>query len=212
MNLPRLYPILDTALLAARACPLETASAALLDSGARILQIRHKGHWTRDLFEQAGAIARLCEQAAAPLIVNDRADIALLLQAGLHVGQDDIPPRDVRRLIGAATLGYSTHNAGQLAAADGEPADYLALGPMFATQSKINPDPVVGLARLREWRRLTGKPLVAIGGITRDTAQSTLDSGADSLAVIGDLFPAECTGAAIAARFGEWRRRIGGHE
>ena len=92
MKLPRLYPILDTALLDARGCTLETAAAAMLESGAEILQIRHKGAWTGDVFEQAERIARLCRDAGASLVINDRADIALLLGAGLHVGQDDLPP------------------------------------------------------------------------------------------------------------------------
>ncbi len=181
----------------------------MLEAGAGILQIRHKGPWTRDIFGQTRLVMRLCEQAAVPLIVNDRADVALLLNAGLHIGQDDLPPQDARSLIGAAAcLGYSTHNAGQLTAATREPVDYLAIGPLFATQSKINPDPVIGLDRLRAWRVLTAKPLVAIGGITRENAKSVLDAGADSLAVIGDLLPAECTAASIAERFQEWQRRI----
>jgi len=210
---PYLYPILDTALLDARQCQLETAARAMLDSGAKILQIRHKGRWNRVLFDQATHVARLCEQSAATLIVNDRADIALLLGTGLHVGQDDIPPLDARRLIGAEPiLGYSTHNAEQLAAAAGEPASYLALGPMFPTQSKINPDPVVGIDRLRTWRRLTTRPLVAIGGITRQNAQSVLEAGADSVAVIGDLLPADASAASIMQRIKDWRRTIGPHE
>ena len=213
MILPCLYPILDTALLDARQCLLETAAAAMLDVGARILQIRHKGHWTRILFDQATRVARLCEQSAAPLIVNDRADIALLLGAGLHIGQNDIPPLDARRLIGAAPiLGYSTHNAEQLVAAAGQPASYLALGPMFPTQSKINPDPVVGVEHLRTWRHLTARPLVAIGGITRHNAQAVLEAGADSVAVIGDLVPADASAASIAERMKDWQRTIGPHE
>jgi thiamine-phosphate pyrophosphorylase len=209
LTLPRLYPILDSALLAARKCSLETAAAAILKAGAAILQVRHKGPWTRDIFEQAQLVMRLCEQPAVPLIVNDRADIALLLTAGLHLGQDDLPPSDARRLIGAATcLGYSTHNAGQLTAAAQEPVDYLAIGPLFATQSKINPDPVVGVDRLRAWRPLTTKPLVAIGGITRENAHSVLEAGADSVAVIADLLPADCTAASITERFHQWQRRI----
>jgi thiamine-phosphate pyrophosphorylase len=209
LTLPLLYPILDSALLATRQCTLETAAGAMLEAGAGILQIRHKGPWTRDIFEQARRVMRLCEQAAVPLIVNDRADVALLLNAGLHIGQDDLPPQDARSLIGAAAcLGYSTHNAGQLTAATREPVDYLAIGPLFATQSKINPDPVVGVDRLRAWRVLTTKPLVAIGGITRENARSVLDAGADSLAVIGDLLPADCSPASIAERFQEWQRRI----
>jgi thiamine-phosphate pyrophosphorylase len=209
LTLPLLYPILDRALLTARQCSLETAAGVMLEAGAGILQIRHKGPWTRDIFEQARRVMRLCEQAAVPLIVNDRADVALLLNAGLHIGQDDLPPQDARSLIGAAAcLGYSTHNAGQLTAATREPVDYLAIGPLFATQSKINPDPVVGLDRLRAWRVLTTKPLVAIGGITRENARSVLDAGADSVAVIGDLLPAECTANSIVERFQEWQRRI----
>ena len=212
MKLPPLYPILDTSLLEARQCPLETAADAMLDAGARILQIRHKGNWTRILFEQAVRIARLCESAAI-FVINDRADIARLLNAGLHLGQDDIPPQDARRLLGSSPiLGYSTHNDGQLAAAGREPASYLALGPMFPTQSKINPDPVVGIERLRAWRRLTDKPLVAIGGITRDNARSVLESGADSVAVIGDLLPVTCSAASIRERMREWQRTIGPHE
>jgi thiamine-phosphate pyrophosphorylase len=151
----------------------------------------------------------LCRQARVPLIIDDRADIALLLHAGLHVGQDDLPPRDARGLIGAeAVLGYSTHNREQLAAAAQEPVSYLAIGPVFATQSKVNPDPVVGVLRLREWRRLTDKPLVAIGGITRENARSVLDAGADSVAVIGDLLPPDCAAGAIRKRFEQWQEKI----
>ncbi len=205
---PRVYPILDSGLLEARGCPLEIAASAMLEGGAEILQIRHKGHWTRDLFELARRVAQLCEQARVPLVVNDRADIALLLDAGLHIGQDDMPPADARRLIGgAATLGYSTHNAAQLTLAAEEPVTYLALGPIFATQSKMNPDPVVGLGQLRAWRRLLRRPLVAIGGITRQNALSVLEAGADSVAVIGDLLPADCSSASIRARFEEWKRQ-----
>jgi thiamine-phosphate pyrophosphorylase len=213
LSLPRLYPILDTALLEARGCPLETAAGAMLDAGARILQIRHKGHWTRNIFEHACQVASLCEQAGAELILNDRADMAMLLGAGLHVGQDDISPRDVRRLIGPdAVLGYSTHNAEQLAAAANEPVTYLALGPMFPTQSKANPDPVVGVENLRAWRSLTARPLVAIGGITRENARSVFEAGADSVAVIGDLLPEDCSAASIGQRIEDWRRTIGAHE
>jgi len=210
LKLPRLYPILDTALLRTRGCAVETAAGAMLESGAGILQIRHKGHWTRELFEEARRVARMCEQSAARLVINDRADIAMLLGAGLHVGQDDLPPGEARRLIGdAAMLGYSTHNMEQLQAAAREPVSYVALGPIFATQSKENPDPVVGVARLAEWRRLIALPLVAIGGITRGNAAAAIEAGADSVAVIGDLFPAECTAASIAERMGEWHRTIG---
>jgi thiamine-phosphate pyrophosphorylase len=212
MKLPRLYPILDAALLEARQCTLEIAAAAILEAGAEILQIRRKGHWTRADVDEAARVALLCGRTGAMFVINDRADMARLLGAGLHVGQDDIPPAEARRLLGpASVLGYSTHNALQLQAADGEPADYLALGPVFPTQSKMNPDPVVGIAGLRAWRALTALPLVAIGGVTRSNALSVLDAGADSVAVIGDLLPAQCSAQTIRERFEDWRRTMGAH-
>jgi thiamine-phosphate pyrophosphorylase len=211
IKLPILYPILDTALLETRACSLETAASAMLEAGAGILQIRHKGHWSRDQYERSERVAQLCRHASIPLVINDRADIALLLHAGLHVGQDDLSPQDARSLIGAeAMLGYSTHNGEQLAVAAQDPVSYLAIGPVLATQSKVNPDPVVGVLRLREWRGLTDKPLVAIGGITRENARSVLDAGADSLAVIGDLLPSDCTARAMRERFEQWQRKTSG--
>jgi thiamine-phosphate pyrophosphorylase len=122
-------------------------------------------------------------------IVNDRTDIALMLGAdGVHVGQDDLPPSAVRAVAGDRLLiGYSTHNADQLLAADAEPVDYLAIGPIFATVSKENPDPVVGTTGLARLHALTQKPLVAIGGITRSNAREAMEAGADSFAVISDL-------------------------
>ena len=209
MTLPPLYPILDTALLDARGAALDTAAAAMIESGVRILQIRHKGAWTRDLFDRAERIAKICRDSSAELIINDRADIAILLRAGLHVGQDDLPPSEARRLIGPdAILGYSTHNEAQLISAAQEPITYVALGPMFATQSKLNPDPVVGLQRLATLRRLTKYPLVAIGGITRENARSVLEAGADSVAVIADALPLDCSAATIAERTKDWLRRL----
>jgi thiamine-phosphate pyrophosphorylase len=207
LSLGRLYPILDTDVVQSRGLSLETAAAEMLDAGVRVLHIRHKAAWNRELLLEAERIARLYEQRHALLIIDDRADIARLLGAGLHVGQDDLPPADARRLIGPdPVLGYSTHNAEQLMAAAAEPVDYVALGPMFATQSKANPDPVVGVERLRSLRRLTGHPLVAIGGITRGNAMEVFEAGADSVAVIGDALPSE---GSISKRMDEWRRAIG---
>lgn len=200
--LPRVYPILDTATLP---IPLEEAARALIGAGTGILQIRHKGHWPRGLFEAAARIREQCRAADAVFVINDRADMAALLDAALHVGQDDLPPEDARRLIGAdRLLGFSTHNDAQLRAAASEPADYLALGPIFATSSKEKPDPVVGVDRLRQWRALTPRPLVAIGGITRRTARAVLEAGADSLAVISDLIPESPEPRALAERMKEW--------
>jgi thiamine-phosphate pyrophosphorylase len=205
MNLPRVYPILDSESLERCGISMETAAAALLEGGAGILQIRHKSQWTRDFLETARTVARLCRENGTPLIVNDRADFALLLEAGLHVGQDDLSPRDARKLIGSeATLGYSSHNLAQLAAAGGEPVDYVAIGPIFATSSKRNSDPVVGVDEIRRCRSLIEKPLVAIGGITLENARGVWDSGADSVAIIGALLPQPATARALRGRMEEW--------
>ncbi|HKX00178.1 MAG TPA: thiamine phosphate synthase [Bryobacteraceae bacterium] len=207
MKLPRIYPILDTEALRSKGCDPETAARAWLDGGASILQYRHKAQWTRSVFDEAGRIASLCRERGAIFVVNDRADMAKLLDAGVHVGQDDLAPADARSILGAQTyIGYSTHNPAQIDAAVSQPVDYVALGPIFRTASKQNPDPVVGLNRLRECRMRSRHPLVAIGGITRDTAQPLFAAGADSIAVIGDLMPDECTSAALRRRMEEWQQ------
>jgi thiamine-phosphate pyrophosphorylase len=209
LKLPRLYPVLDTASLEARAFPVTRAAAAFLEGGAGILQLRHKQQWTRSVFAAAREIAGLCREAGALFIVDDRADIAMLLEAGVHVGQDDLPPRDTRRIMGSgAVIGFSSHNATQVCAAGGEPVDYLAFGPVFATASKRNPDPVTGIEAIKECRTLMEKPLVAIGGITRQTARAVLAAGADSVAVIGDLLPAELTSLSLRQRMEEWQRLL----
>jgi thiamine-phosphate pyrophosphorylase len=194
-TVPNFYPIVDSA----------DAAEAILEAGARILQFRHKGFFSRDVFEEAKRIAALSRDAGALFVINDRADIALLLDAALHLGQDDLPPADARRVMPPGRIiGFSTHNADQLRSGDREPVDYLAIGPIFATGSKQNPDPVVGLEQLRTLRTLTRKPLVAIGGITRDTALSVFEAGADSVAIIGDLYPQPRTKASLRARAEEW--------
>jgi thiamine-phosphate pyrophosphorylase len=209
MRLPRVYPILDTEALQTRGISTETAAAAFLDGGASLLQIRHKSHWSRDAFESAKRVARLCLEHGATLIVNDRADIALLLEAGLHIGQDDLPPRDARKLMGPdAIIGFSSHNVPQLCAAGGEPVDYVALGPVFGTASKRNPDPVVGVEEVRRCRALLDKPLVAIGGITTENAVDVLHAGADSLAVIAGLIPDAATAQSLRQRMEEWQRLV----
>ena len=161
------------------------------------------------MFEQAERIGELCRSAGAIWIVDDRADIAKLLDAGVHLGQDDLPPKLARRIMGSGgTVGFSTHNAEQLRAADDEPADYLAIGPIFRTPSKRKPDPVVGIERLSQWRPLTPRPLVAIGGITRENAASVLAAGADSVAVISDLLPEVCTRKSLRQRMDEWQQLV----
>jgi len=189
-----------------RGLALVETAAAMLEGGARILQIRHKGLWSGKVFEDAREVATLCRQAGAALIVNDRADIAKLLGAGLHVGQDDLSPADARALLGdGATIGYSSHHAAQLRDAAAEPVDYIALGPIFSTSSKQSPDPAVGIDELRRCRALVEKPLVGIGGITRENARAVFDAGADAVAVIADLLPASATAADVRRRIEEWR-------
>jgi thiamine-phosphate pyrophosphorylase len=206
VKLPRVYPILDTETLANVGLGLATAAAALLDGGAGILQIRHKGHWNRDLFAAAQEVARFAVEAGAMLVINDRADFAMLLDAGLHVGQDDLPVRAARQLLGSAALvGLSSHNPAQLCAAGGELVDYVALGPIFETRSKRNPDAVVGLEELARCRSLVEKPLVAIGGVTMENAPSVWAAGADSVAIIGGMLPAAPTARSLRSRMEEWR-------
>jgi thiamine-phosphate pyrophosphorylase len=209
MGLPRLYPILDTGVLARRSCDAITAAEAMLAAGARILQFRHKGHYSRQVFGEAEKVAELCRRAGALFVIDDRADVAMLLDAGLHVGQDDLPPQDARRLVGPGRLlGFSTHNEAQLRAAASEPADYIAVGPIFGTTSKEKPDPVVGVEELRRLRALETRPLVAIGGITRENALAVLEAGADSVAVIGDLLPAECNLESMRERMEQWQNLV----
>lgn len=201
------YPILDCDTLLARGFPVIEAAEALLDCGATILQYRHKGFWSREVFAEAERVGRLCRSLGALFIVNDRADYAKMLSAGVHLGQDDLPPGAARELLGAETvIGYSTHNAMQLDTAAAEPVDYVALGPVFGTASKRNPDPIVGVGKLREFRAMTARPLVAIGGITRENAREVWDAGADLVAVIGDLYPAVCDARSIRERMNEWLR------
>lgn len=193
MILPRLYPILDPACFSGDA--LFQAAEELASAGLSLLQYRNKSGNARQILAQALELKRRLGDCVK-LIMNDRADLCLAADFdGLHLGQEDLSPEAARRIIGADSrgnvlwLGVSTHNPEQIAGADRSTADYLAIGPVFATVSKQNPDPVVGLAGVRRARDLTRKPLVAIGGITRANARSVIDAGADSIAVISDLLP-----------------------
>jgi thiamine-phosphate pyrophosphorylase len=188
--LPPVYPILDTATLSRFGLGAIETARALLEGGAAILQYRHKGFWSREIVAEAEAIAELCAEAGVPFIVNDRADYAAIIGAGLHVGQEDLSPGDARRVVGTkALLGFSTHNPAQMIAAQTEPVDYVAFGPIFSTRSKERPDAMVGLEGLRAARALTSLPLVAIGGITLETAAECWEAGADSVALISALVP-----------------------
>jgi thiamine-phosphate pyrophosphorylase len=187
IQLPRLYPILDASQFEDTAAMLAAADE-LRAGGVSLLQYRNKSSDARQMLEQARALkARLGDSVR--LIMNDRADLCLAAGFdGVHVGQDDLSPEGARRVIGPDLwLGVSTHNPEQLREADATTADYLAIGPVFATSSKERPDPVVGLEGVRRARALTRKPLVAIGGITRTNARAVIEAGADAVAVISDL-------------------------
>lgn len=187
LQLRRLYPILDAGCFPNLAAMFAAAEEFAV-AGCTLLQYRNKSGNARQMLDEARELrARL--GATVKLVMNDRADLCLAAQYdGLHVGQDDLSAEAARRMIGGDRwLGVSTHNPEQLSEADKSSADYLAIGPVFATGSKANPDPIVGLAGVRRARELTHKPLVAIGGITRANARSVIDAGADAVAVISDL-------------------------
>ncbi len=185
---------------------MEDLAGALARARVGIGQFRHKGPYTRAIFETAAEVGRILRQAGVLFVINDRPDIALLLGAdGVHVGQEDLPPAEVRVLLNASAagkdlfIGFSTHNERQLREADLAPADYLAIGPIFSPSSKQKPDPVVGVEELARLRRLTDKPLVAIGGIDRGNAERVLTAGADSVAVVSDFL-----GPHVDDRLREW--------
>ncbi len=203
-RLPRFYPILDTALL--RSCQLSAtlATEILLRAGIKILQYRHKGNWTQAEYDEAAQMGRLCHGAGVLFVLNDRADFARLLGAALHVGQEDLPPVAARRVIHDEVMGLSTHNRLQLTRANEEPVEYVSVGPIFATDTKARPDPVLGLEGLRDLRPVTEKPLVAIGGITLANAREVLSTGADSVAVISGLLPEKFDRNAFRRRAEEW--------
>src|SRR5882757_4555340 len=187
MDLPRLYAILDTSCFSDDAA-MFSAADGLRAAGVTLLQYRNKSGNAREMLDHARRLKQSTGDRIK-LIMNDRADLCIAAGFdGLHIGQDDISPEAGRRIIGPDRwLGISTHNPEQIAEADQTDADYVAIGPVFATVSKANPDPIVGLEGVLRARELTHKPLVAIGGITRANARSVIDAGADSIAVISDL-------------------------
>ncbi len=187
ITIPRFYAILDVDCFAGDAALLE-AAREFAGGGATLLQYRNKSGNARQMLEQARDLKRALGDSVR-LIMNDRADLCIAAEFdGVHLGQDDLAPEDARKVVGKALwVGVSTHSAEQVAAADQTSADYIAIGPVFATSSKANSDPVIGVAGVRMARRLTQKPLVAIGGITRANCAAVVDAGADSVAVISDL-------------------------
>jgi thiamine-phosphate pyrophosphorylase len=184
--LPRLYVILDAALLTV---PETECAEKLAAAGVRLVQYRNKGASARELFERSKRLSSLLVPAGVTFIVNDRADVASAAEAsGVHVGQEDLGAEAARSVIGTGKLlGVSTHNLEQFKDAAATSADYVAVGPVFSTSTKANPDPVVGIELIRRIRPLTDKPIVAIGGITLDRAAKVIQAGADSVAVISDV-------------------------
>ncbi|MGH9699252.1 MAG: thiamine phosphate synthase, partial [Candidatus Acidiferrales bacterium] len=199
---PPLYAILDLTPGSGSILPLAESLAA---AGVRLLQIRAKHCTARQLFEESQwLVARFSAIRDMRIIVNDRPDIARMAgAAGVHVGQDDLPVERAREICGKGLwVGVSTHSLEQLREADATSADYIAVGPVFPTQTKERPDPVVGVEFLRQARTRTQKPLVAIGGITIESAEQVYRAGADSVAVIRDLSQAADAGR----RAGEYLR------
>jgi thiamine-phosphate pyrophosphorylase len=187
---PRLYAILDAGSLQGRSP--ESVCANLLEAGVRWFQYRDKAGSSRQMFEAAASLVPVIHAAGGRLIVNDRADVAAVAGAdGVHLGQDDLTVDEARRVLKPGQIvGCSTHTLEQLRRADASAADYLAYGPIFATGSKHRPDPVVGLEGLAAARKVTSKPLVAIGGITVENARAVIEHGADAVAVIAGLLSA----------------------
>lgn len=189
LALPKLYVILDAELC--EGAELRLASE-LLRAGARLFQYRNKNAAAREFLQSSRRLAEVLIPAGATFFVNDRPDVAHLSGAsGVHVGQDDLRPDEARGVLGTERfVGISTHNFEQFRAAVESTADYIAVGPIFATSSKKRPDPVVGTELLKKLRPLTRMPIVAIGGITLERAREVIEAGADSVAVISDILQA----------------------
>jgi thiamine-phosphate pyrophosphorylase len=187
--LPRLYVILDAALITSSEID---CALSLTEAGVRLLQYRNKSAPARQYLESSRKLAEVLLPEGVSFFVNDRPDVAFLAGAsGVHVGQDDLDVEQTRQVVGRDKLvGVSTHNLEQFERAAVSSPDYIALGPIFSTSSKANPDPVVDLELLRKVRRLTSKPIVAIGGISLELAASVIEAGADSVAVISGILGA----------------------
>lgn len=185
---PTLYPLTDRTLT-----KLSHAEqvARLAAGGARLIQLRDKHSTPAGVYDEACRAVRAAREASVRIIINDRADIALACGAdGVHLGQDDLPAEAARGLLGDdSIIGVSTHNLDQARRAARAPVSYIAIGPVFATTTKVNPDAIVGLDLVRRVREHLPAhiPLVAIGGITHDNARTVLDHGADAVAVVGAL-------------------------
>jgi thiamine-phosphate pyrophosphorylase len=187
-RLPLVYPITDTQI---SGMSHADQVALFAGKGTTVVQLREKRATTLKFYEEAKAALAIASERGVQLIINDRVDIAMAIGAtGVHLGQDDLPPEAARRLLGdEAIIGYSTHSVAQALEAAKLPIDYLAIGPIFATSTKENPDPVVGLDGLRAVKAAIGNlPLVAIGGINLANTGEVLRTGADSVAMISGLW------------------------
>ena len=185
--LPRLYVILDASVGASG----EVEKARILaEGGVRLVQYRAKKQSSGEQFRAALELVRYFGGRGVSLVVNDRADVARLAgAAGVHVGQEDLSVEDARRVMGSEKwVGISTHNPEQVRRAAETSADYVAVGPVFGTKTKENPDPVTGLELIERARAMTEKPIVAIGGITVEGARRAFAAGADSVAVVSDIW------------------------
>lgn len=187
LQLPKVYPITDTRIAG---IPVEEQVCRLIAGGSTFIQVREKTASSREFYEAAVSAVRIAHGHGARIIINDRVDIAMLAGAdGVHLGQEDLPPAEARKLLGEkAVIGFSTHSIEQIEAAVKMPIDYVAFGPIFPTATKERPDPVVGLELLRAAKRAAGGfPLVAIGGIDNVNFHGVIDAGADSAAMISSI-------------------------
>ena len=184
-TLPKIYPITDTIV---SGLPHAQQVELLAAGGASLVQLREKRASPREFYQAALEAMLIARRLGVQIIINDRVDIAIAVKAdGVHLGQDDLPPDEARSLLGRTRIiGFSTHSLQQALAADST-ADYIAIGPVYQTFTKERPDPVVGPGVISEVKRLISKPLVAIGGITFETASSVIEAGADSVAMISEL-------------------------
>lgn len=186
-SLPKIYPITDASLT-----KLSHAEQIkkLIEGGAKFIQLREKYASPTDFFESARAALKIARKHDVKIVINDRVDIALTLEAdGIHLGQDDLPPEQAREILGEkAVIGFSTHNLEQALEAKNKPIDYIAVGPVFATPTKENPDEVIGIEGFKKIRKeIEEFPVVAIGGINYANFQEVLNAGADSVAVISGI-------------------------
>jgi thiamine-phosphate pyrophosphorylase len=206
-TLSPLYVIADAYMLLSRGATLGEFANELRAAGVTLLQYRDKNSGPQTILRNAAVLAEAFAGSDTTLIMNDRSDLAVLAGwDGVHVGQDDLSPEDAKKVLaegenphlrsemwgtrlgGSGIVGVSTHTVEQVITADAGAADYVAIGPVFATGTKLDAAAVVGLEGVRRARALTRKPLVAIGGITRENARSVIEAGADSVAVISSLF------------------------